>query len=364
MEPLRTERLDDLYIPFEKLSARNETTVSRPLDHSTSGIAPTWGSTDPPAILTISGHQMFRRSEAGGEEDLKRFEPDVELRNKSYIFEGGSGPAASQVLLEVDDTENAGLRIRGLLARSPSTSSNQASAAMDRIHQDRDKVRQAFPGGQATTTGSSSFQALKSRVRRRRKESEQLLNMRSYKETPTSKQSNTLSHKSPVPRKREPWQVQKLALIEKFGRQGWSPRKRLSPDALEGIRALHAQYPDKFTTPVLADQFKVSPEAIRRILRSKWRPDAAEEVSRLQRWDKRGELIWGQMVEIGIKPPKRWREMGIVKKEDRLHSELKPKGRQGSDWLTGSRNYKVERSTSPAVVKGERDEESLAERIL
>ncbi|MCJ1259806.1 Required for respiratory growth protein 9 mitochondrial [Lignoscripta atroalba] len=127
------------------------------------------------------------------------------------------------------------------------------------------------------------------------------------------KDPSLLSASSSVPRQREHWQVQKNALTEKFGSQGWNPRKRLSPDALEGIRALHAQYPTKYTTPTLADQFKVSPEAIRRILKSKWRPDDEEAADRRQRWDRRGEGIWSQMVEIGIKPPKKWREMGVRK---------------------------------------------------
>lgn len=116
---------------------------------------------------------------------------------------------------------------------------------------------------------------------------------------------------------REPWQTQKSALSEKFGPRGWLPRKRLSPDTLEGIRALHAQQPDKFTTPILADQFKVSPEAIRRILKSKWRPKDEEEERRRQRWEKRGENIWSQLVEIGIKPPKKWRDMGVGKSRER-----------------------------------------------
>lgn len=119
---------------------------------------------------------------------------------------------------------------------------------------------------------------------------------------------------------RETWQIQKQALSEKFGSTGWSPRKRLSPDALEGIRALHAQFPDKYTTPVLADQFEVSPEAIRRILKSKWRPNDEEEERRRARWDKRGENIWSQMVEMGIKPPKKWRDMGVGKSRDLLKS--------------------------------------------
>lgn len=111
--------------------------------------------------------------------------------------------------------------------------------------------------------------------------------------------------------KKDPWQIQKAALEEKLGGDKWNPRKRLSPDALDGIRALHAKFPDKFTTPVLAEQFKVSPESIRRILKSKWRPSEEEQEDRMRRWDKRGETIWSNLVEMGVKPPKKWREMGV-----------------------------------------------------
>lgn len=115
--------------------------------------------------------------------------------------------------------------------------------------------------------------------------------------------------------KREDWQIQKEALASKFGSTGWAPRKRLSPDALEGIRALHTQYPEKYTTSVLADKFEVSAEAIRRILKSKWRPHDEDVISRRQRWDRRGERIWSKMVALGVKPPKKWREMGVGRDE-------------------------------------------------
>ena len=108
---------------------------------------------------------------------------------------------------------------------------------------------------------------------------------------------------------REQWQIQKDALLQKFGQTGWQPRKRLSPDALDGIRALHAQDPDKYTTPVLADEFQLPAEAIRRILKSKWRPNEREEEERKRRWEKRGESIWTQKSQLGIKPPKKWREL-------------------------------------------------------
>ncbi|KAI7554917.1 hypothetical protein KC317_g13145, partial [Hortaea werneckii] len=51
--------------------------------------------------------------------------------------------------------------------------------------------------------------------------------------------------------KRETWQVQKQALNHKFGEAGWQPRKRLSPDTIEGIRALHASDPAAYTNATL-----------------------------------------------------------------------------------------------------------------
>ena len=165
---------------------------------------------------------------------------------------------------------------------------------------------------------------------------------------------------------REQWQIQKSALSKKFGTTGWSPRKRLSPDTLEGIQALHAQYPDRFTTPILAEQFKVSPEAIRRILKSKWQPKDEEKERRRQRWEKRGESIWSQMVEVGIKPPKKWREMGVGKRKmgaqgEQLGNQLKSRARENSS-LLGQPTTNLH--TIPANSYGSGSPVPLADRIL
>ncbi|PSN63535.1 required for respiratory growth protein 9, mitochondrial [Corynespora cassiicola Philippines] len=114
-------------------------------------------------------------------------------------------------------------------------------------------------------------------------------------------------------KKKEPWQIQKEAIRKKLDGQAWNPRKKLSPDTMEGIRHLHKTQPEKFTTPILAQHFKLSSEAIRRILRSKWRPTDEEQEERMRRWDKRGEKIWSNLVELGVKPPKKWRDMGVGK---------------------------------------------------
>ncbi|CAG8958293.1 hypothetical protein HYFRA_00000648 [Hymenoscyphus fraxineus] len=109
---------------------------------------------------------------------------------------------------------------------------------------------------------------------------------------------------------KEPWQIQKAALKEKFP-DGWNPLKRLSPDAMVGIRALHAQMPEKFTTQFLANHFEISAEGIRRILKSKWVPTPEVQTKREVRWHRRGESVWSRMAELGVKPPRVWRDAGI-----------------------------------------------------
>jgi hypothetical protein len=91
-------------------------------------------------------------------------------------------------------------------------------------------------------------------------------------------------------------------LRKKFGSESWNPRKKLSPDTIDGIRALHELYPEKYPTPVLAEKFKVSPEAIRRILKSKWRPDPEKQAERRERWARRHDRIWDQQAAIGLRP--------------------------------------------------------------
>lgn len=102
--------------------------------------------------------------------------------------------------------------------------------------------------------------------------------------------------------KREQWQEQKDALKEKFGEEGWNPRKKLSPDAMDGIRTLHEQDSERWSTPVLAEHFKVSPEAIRRILKSKWRPSGEQMEKRRERWARRHDRIWDLQAELGLRP--------------------------------------------------------------
>lgn len=136
--------------------------------------------------------------------------------------------------------------------------------------------------------------------------------------------------------KKERWQIQKSALERKFGETGWQPRKRLSPDALDGIRALHASDPELYCTEALAENFKVSPEAIRRILKAKWKPNEAEIEDRRLRWVRRGVKKWQALAESGMRPPAKWRAMGVGTpngvKDDRVPKRKKPKSKSNLSW--------------------------------
>lgn len=132
----------------------------------------------------------------------------------------------------------------------------------------------------------------------------------------------------------------------KLNGEVWNPRKKLSPDTMEGIRHLHQTQPEKFTTPVLAEHFKVSSEAIRRILKSKWRPSDEEHDERMRRWDKRGERIWSNLVEMGIKPPKKWRQMGVGRADN---SDRRPV------WKTRRRNQIEVKDSAPEAFLPEED---------
>lgn len=73
--------------------------------------------------------------------------------------------------------------------------------------------------------------------------------------------------------------------------EGWSPPHKLSRQAMDGLRVLHAHDPKTFSTPVLAERFRVSPEAVRRMLRSGWEP-SPEQRARLLRRELRDKQAW------------------------------------------------------------------------
>ncbi|GAA5860485.1 hypothetical protein JCM1840_000272 [Sporobolomyces johnsonii] len=65
------------------------------------------------------------------------------------------------------------------------------------------------------------------------------------------------------------WKKHQQALRAQFP-EGWAPPKRISREAMDLVRELHRAAPEIHTVPVLADKFKISPEAVRRILKSRF----------------------------------------------------------------------------------------------
>lgn len=97
----------------------------------------------------------------------------------------------------------------------------------------------------------------------------------------------------------ESWMVNKANLQAKFQGASWDPKKKLSPAAREGIKALHKNHPE-YTTEKLSQLFKISPEVVRRVLKSNWEPDAVTQEARLERWVRRGESVFQRWEELGV----------------------------------------------------------------
>ncbi|BGP16162.1 Required for respiratory growth protein 9 mitochondrial [Rhodosporidiobolus nylandii] len=98
------------------------------------------------------------------------------------------------------------------------------------------------------------------------------------------------------------WLKHRQTLQKQFP-TGWAPPKRISREAMDLIRSLHGSDPERYSTPVLSARFKISPEAVRRVLRSKFEHTVEEKARReAQRKEDRirqikegasaGELQW------------------------------------------------------------------------
>ncbi|OMH80064.1 Required for respiratory growth protein 9, mitochondrial [Zancudomyces culisetae] len=59
---------------------------------------------------------------------------------------------------------------------------------------------------------------------------------------------------------------------KRLGNGHWNPKKKVSRETMEKMRMLHNQYPDVFDIKRLSTDYRISFEAVRRILRSKFTP--------------------------------------------------------------------------------------------
>ncbi|ODQ68385.1 hypothetical protein NADFUDRAFT_6369, partial [Nadsonia fulvescens var. elongata DSM 6958] len=86
------------------------------------------------------------------------------------------------------------------------------------------------------------------------------------------------------------WKRQMFALREKFNGQTWNPTKKVSRDTMDLIRLLKQSNPGLKSSEI-ADRFRISPESVRRILKSKWVPNETEASNISDRWKRRRESI-------------------------------------------------------------------------
>ncbi|KAI0819948.1 hypothetical protein BC628DRAFT_1400169 [Trametes gibbosa] len=75
--------------------------------------------------------------------------------------------------------------------------------------------------------------------------------------------------------------------------EGWAPPRKISREAMDSVRSLHAIDPARFSTPILAEKFHISKEAVRRILKSKWEPTREQKV-RLAAKEREARTTWKQ----------------------------------------------------------------------
>ncbi|KAI9025092.1 hypothetical protein CLU79DRAFT_97271 [Phycomyces nitens] len=75
----------------------------------------------------------------------------------------------------------------------------------------------------------------------------------------------------------------------------WKPKKRISRETMEKIRDLASSNPGLYNTKSLSTEFKISPEAVKRILKSKFRPSSEvakrQESNRYQAMGERREKL-------------------------------------------------------------------------
>lgn len=94
------------------------------------------------------------------------------------------------------------------------------------------------------------------------------------------------------------WQKRDLKHRQRYG--AWNPTRKLSRTQMEDLRSLRKQMPHMKTID-FANLFKVLPEAIRRILQSKWDPSPQDEAKleeRAQKAKERGKQRFKEQLQM------------------------------------------------------------------
>ncbi|KAF3177211.1 Required for respiratory growth protein 9 mitochondrial [Orbilia oligospora] len=106
------------------------------------------------------------------------------------------------------------------------------------------------------------------------------------------------------------WKIHMDSVKSKLKGEKWNPFGRLSPAAVATLKQLKQENPG-MTVEEYAPIFKISPDALRRILKSKWMPTPEQEADRNERWKRRGKAVWQE-----------WEEKGLVQKKKEKKQEV------------------------------------------
>ncbi|KAF3284932.1 Required for respiratory growth protein 9 mitochondrial [Orbilia oligospora] len=123
------------------------------------------------------------------------------------------------------------------------------------------------------------------------------------------------------------WKIHMDSVKSKLKGEKWNPFGRLSPAAVATLKQLKQENPG-MTVEEYAPIFKISPDALRRILKSKWMPTPEQETDRNERWKRRGKAVWQEWEEKGLVQKKKEKEkqevgLGMLTKRE---EENKKKG--------------------------------------
>lgn len=102
---------------------------------------------------------------------------------------------------------------------------------------------------------------------------------------------------------------------------------------MAGVRTLHKLDPVQFSTPLLAARFRISPEAVRRILKSQWEPSRDEKDRIVKKERRRREEGAGKRMER-MREEREMAEEGLQKRDGGEVGGMEKWKRREEDGLT------------------------------
>lgn len=138
------------------------------------------------------------------------------------------------------------------------------------------------------------------------------------------------------------WEKRERSLIKRYGQ--WNPTRKLSRQQIQDIRDLKEQLPHLKTID-FANHLKISPEAIRRVLKSKWVPNDQEEEELRERAERQKIKKAAQKDESTLS----------LQRENQTKGNSEPvQGREFSGSAKSTKVRKYQKHTRPQRTNGDK----------